>query len=184
MSIIRTICCGDCDAIFEQWCESSDELTPPCPNCEKEMQWQPGGFAIGGSHESKAVSIAQEMLEKDYGLTNYKDNNKPGDVGYIDPTRKTAAEKDAIMQRESEAGREVLARMKDIATPDIQQKADNFFGGQQVSIGQNQVSARQLISAGKSGPGAEVNPMAALHKMGQAGKLPNNARILARAKLG
>ena len=183
MSIIRTFCCGDCEAVFEQWCESSDELTPPCPNCEKEMQWQPAGFSIGGSNESKAAKIAQDVMEKDFGLTNYRDDSRPGDVGYIDPTRKTAAEKDAIMQRESEAGREVVKRMADVVTPSIQKQADNFFGGQQVAIGQNKVSAQQLISAGKSGPGAEVNPMQALHQLGKAGKLPNNARIIARSKL-
>ena len=181
MSIIRTYACGDCDAVFEQWCESSDELTPPCPNCEKEMQWQPTSFGIGGSRESKAEKIAQDVMEKDYGLTNYKDTNKPGDVGYIDPTRKTAAEKDAIMQRESEAGREVVKRMKDV-TPTIQKQADNFFGGQMATIGQNKVSAQQLIAAGKSGPGAEVNPMAALHRLGKEGKLPTTARIIARSK--
>lgn len=183
MSIIRTYVCSDCEAVFEQWCESSDELTPPCPNCEKEMQWQPAGFSIGGSNESKAAQIAQDVMEKDFGLTNYKDNNRPGDVGYIDPTRKTVAEKDAIMQRESEAGREVVKRMQDVVTPTIQKQADNFFGGQQVAIGSNRVSAQQLISAGKSGPAADVNPMAALHQLGKAGKLPNNARIIARHKI-
>ena len=183
MSIIRTYACGDCDAMFEMWCESSDEIDPPCPNCEKELQWQPGGFSIGGSNESKAVSIAQNMLEKDYGLTNYKDNNRPGDVGYIDPTRKTASEKDAIMQRESEAGREVLKRMSDVK-PEIQKQADNFFGGQMTQIGSNKVSAQQLIASAKTGPGAQVDAMAALHKMGQEGKLPSKANIIARSKLG
>ena len=37
-----------------------------------------------------------------------------------------------------------------------------------------------MIAAGKSGPGADVNPMEYLHKMGKAGKLPNNYRIIAR----
>ena len=184
MSIIRTYACGDCEAIFEMWCESSDELDPPCPNCEKELKWQPKGFAIGGSNQSKAVKVAQDMLENDYGLTNYKDNNKPGDVGYIDPTRKTAAEKDAIMQRESEAGREVLKRMQEVATPTIQKQADNFFGGQMTAIGQNRVPAQQLIAAAKSGPGAGVDAMAALHKLGSEGKLPNNTRVIARHRTG
>lgn len=180
--IYRTYCCADCDAIFEVQCESNAP-DPGCPNCEKVLQWQPGGFSIGGSTESKAAKIAQDVMENDFGLSNYKDNNRQGDVGYIDPTRKTPAEKDAIMQRESEAGREVVKRMSEVATPEIQRQADNFFGGQQVSIGQNRVSAQALISAGKSGPGAEVNPMAALHQLGKSGKLPSNHRIIARSTL-
>jgi hypothetical protein len=180
--IYRTYECLDCQAVYEVAHDSGDEGFPPCPNCEKVLEWRPTRFAIGGSNESKAAKIAQDVMEQDFGLTNYKDNSREGDVGYIDPTRKTAAEKDAIMQRESEAGREVLSRMKDV-TPTIQKQADSFFGGQMVGIGQNKVSAQQLIAAGKSGPGAEVNPMAALHKLGQAGKLPNNARIIARSNL-
>ena len=87
------------------------------------------------------------------------------------------------MQRESEAGREVVKRMQDVVTPTIQKQADNFFGGQMVGIGSNKVSAQQLIAAGKSGPAAEVNPMAALHQLGKSGKLPTNHRIIARSKL-
>ena len=182
MPVIRTYACSGCDSIFEVWCESGNDSDPDCPTCSKVLQWQPKGFAIGGSPEGKAAKVAQDIMENDFGLTDYKDNSRPGDVGYIDPTRKTAAEKDAIMQRESEAGREVVKRMKDAATPSIQKQADNFFGGQQVAIGQNRVSAQQLIAAGKSGPGGGVDPMAALHKMGQAGKLPVTGRIIARSK--
>lgn len=179
--IIRTYRCEDCQTVFEISCESGNDGDPPCPTCEKVLQWQPSSFNITGA-KSKAVDMAQDIMEKDYGLANFKDNNREGDVGYIDPTRKTAAQIDAIGQRESEAGREVVSRMKDI-TPELKPAVDGFFGGQSVSIGQNRVPVSQMIQAGKQGPAAGIDPMAALHKLGREGKLPKNYNIIARSKL-
>lgn len=174
--IYRTYACGDCDTVFEVACESKDG-DPPCPVCSKVLEWRPTRIAIGGSTEGKAVKIAQDIMENDYGLSNYKDNNKEGDVGYIDPTRKTASEQDAVMQRESEAGREVLTRLAHVA-PEHQKSVDNFFGAQTVRVGQNSIPASQMIAAGKMGPAAGVNPMELLHKAGREGKLPTNFRMI------
>ena len=179
--IIRTYSCADCEAVFEVTCDSGDDPDPPCPNCEKVLNWVPTRFATTGV-KSKAVDLAQQVLEQDFGLTNYKDNNREGDVGYIAP-RKTVAELDQTGQRESEAGREVVKRMTEIS-PEHKKQADNFFGGQMASIGQNRVPVQQMIQAAKMGPGAGVDPMAALHDLGRKGKLPNNYRIIARDKLG
>ena len=179
--IRRTYECNDCQAMFEVDCNSNDP-DPECPACNMVLEWRPKGFAIGGSIEGKAVKYAQDVMENDYGLTNFKDNNRQGDVGFIDPTRKTAAKLDEIGQRESEAGREVIERMKAI-DPALKPQVDGFFGGQTASIGQNRVPVTQLIAAGKMGPAAGVDPMAALHKMGKEGRLPTNYRIIARDKL-
>ena len=179
--IRRTYECNDCQAMFEVDCNSNDP-DPECPACNMVLEWRPKGFAIGGSIEGKAVKYAQDVMENDYGLTNFKDNNRPGDVGFIDPTRKTAAKLDEIGQRESEAGREVVERMKAI-DPQLKPQVDGFFGGQTASIGQNRVPVTQLIQGGKMGPSANVDPMAALHKLGKEGKLPNNFKIIARDKM-
>lgn len=179
--IYRTYACADCDAVFEVTCESGNDPDPDCPVCSKVLEWRPTRFAIGGSTEGKAVKIAQEIMEKDFGLTNYKDNNKPGDVGYIDPTRKTVAEADSIGQRDAEIEREVRKNIEFVSPeikPELQKQADNFFGGQTVKIGQNQIPASQMIAAGKMGPGANVNPISLLHKAGQAGKLPTRFRMV------
>ena len=178
--IYKTFACSDCDSIFEVFCESSDP-DPDCPTCSKVLQWTPSKVSIGGSTEGKAVKIAQDIMENDYGLTNFKDNNKPGDVGYIDPTRKTLAERDALGQRDAEIEREVRKTVE-FSSPDIkpelQRQADNFFGGQSVKIGQNSIPASQMIAAGKIGPAADVNPINLLHKAGQAGRLPTRYKMV------
>lgn len=179
--IYRTYVCGDCDTIFEVHHDSGDEPIPDCPTCSKVLKWTPKSFNTTGV-KSKAVDYAQKVMEEDYGLSNFRDNNREGDVGYIDPTRKTAAEADAIGQRESEAGREVVHRLAQIS-PDHKTQVDNFFGGQSASIGQNKVPVQQLIQAGKTGAGSEVNPMSLLHKAGKEGKLPDKTRIIYKSDL-
>ncbi len=162
--------------MFEVTHDSGEEGFPDCPNCSKVLEWRPQRFATTGV-KSKAIDLAQEVMEKDYGLSNYRDNNREGDVGYIDPLRKTAAELDQAGQRASEAAQEVAARVATVS-PEHKQAVDAFFGGQSVRIGQNSIPASQMIQAGKMGPGAEVNPMAALHKLGKEGKLPNNFTLM------
>ena len=78
--IRRTYQCGDCEKIFVFEC-NADDGDPPCPNpdCDKVLDWRPQSFAIGGSNEGKAVAIAQDIMEMDYGLSDFKDNNKPGE---------------------------------------------------------------------------------------------------------
>lgn len=180
--IYRTYECMECGQQFEVAHESGNESFPDCPVCSKVLQWRPQSFSIGGSNTSKGVDMAQQVLEQDYGLTNYKDNNREGDVGYIAP-RKTAAELDNQMQRESEAGREVVKRMNEITEvrPEHQKQVDTFFGGQTATIGQNRVSVQQLIQGAKIGP-AGVDPMKALHELGKQGRLPK-PQIMARAGL-
>jgi len=180
MPVVRTYECMDCSAVYEVTHESGDEPFPDCPNCSKVLEWRPQRFNTT-TNKTKAVDLTQQVLEQDFGLTNYKDNLREGDVGYIAPT-KTTAEKDVIMQRESEAGREVVQRMKQI-DPQLKPQVDGFFGGQTAAIGNNRVPVTQLIQAGKMGPGAGVDPMAALHKLGKQGKLPQNYKIIARDKL-
>ena len=179
--IVRTYECLDCKSVYEVTHDSGDDPFPDCPNCSKVLEWRPQRFATT-TNKAKAVDFTQSVLENDFGLTDYKDNMREGDVGYIDPTRKTTAEKDVAMQRESEAGREVVERLKQI-DPQLRPQVDGFFGGQTAAIGQNRVPVQQLIQAGKTGPGAGVDPMAALHKMGKEGKLPNNFKIIARDKM-
>ena len=174
--IYKTFACSDCDSIFEVFCESSDP-DPDCPTCSKVLQWTPAKVSIGGSTEGKAVKLSQEIMEQDFGLTNFKDNNKEGDVGYIDPNRKSLSEKDALGQRDAEIEREVRKTVE-FASPDQKQMVDNFFGGQSVKIGQNSVPASQLLAAGKMGPNANLNPMTLLHKAGKAGTLPTKFRMI------
>ena len=99
--IIRTYSCADCEQEFEVTCESSDG-DPDCPTCSQVLEWRPGGFNIIGN-KGKAVDLTQKILEEDYGLTNFKDNTREGDVhGIVAPPAGTA-EREAGIRQMSEA---------------------------------------------------------------------------------
>jgi len=80
MAIVRTYCCDLCGAKFDKLHFDRSEPPPPCPGCEALQARQvPAGFAITGS-KSKAVDITQNIVEKDYGLTDMRDNLREGDI--------------------------------------------------------------------------------------------------------
>ena len=179
--IIRTYECEDCKETFEVTCESNDG-DPDCPFCAKVLEWRPQKFAITGV-KSKAIDFTQKVLEEDYGLTNWKDNNRPGESAAIMPSENTA-QREARLRIETEV-RELAEQVKKTPENPAQAQAVNaFWGGPAGQTGSvaapNQLMAQTLIASAKAGPQPGVDAMGALHNMGKAGKLPNNVRIVAR----
>lgn len=85
MAIVRTYECGECGYRFDKLHFDRSEPPPECPKCETiAANKVPAGFSIGGN-ASKAGDITQHILEKDYGLTNFKDNMRTGDIAAITP---------------------------------------------------------------------------------------------------
>ncbi len=160
--IRRTYACPDCETVFAVEC-NSDDPDPPCPNpdCDKVLEWRPTSFAIGGSIEGKAVAHTQQILEQDYGLTNYKDNAQPGESGIV-RRHETKVETELVEQ-------EVREQMRAIeADP---QKTAQFWGG---SAGQattmQSMTGQSLIQMAKVGPQA-TDPIAALHGLAKKGNI-------------
>lgn len=179
--IVRTYQCLDCGDTFEVSLDSGNAADPPCPYCEKVLEWRPGMFSIG-THKGKAVDVAQQVLEQDYGLTNFRDGSREGDVTAMPPPAETTSERETRMRSEIESNA-ALAELAVAATPEVRANTAKFFGGfgATAQIGANQVSAQTMLAAARSGPGADTNPMELLHKAGKAGKLPTNYRIIARS---
>jgi len=149
--IRRTYQCPNCENVFSIEC-ASDAPDPECPNpdCNKVLEWRPQSFAIGGSNASKAVGITQQIMEQDYGLTNFKDNARAGDIAIV-PHHETKVEAEKV-EREF---REQMAQV------DKQQVAQ-FWGanaGQATTLGS--VTGQSLIAMAKAGP-ASVDPIGAL----------------------
>ena len=172
--IYRTYECSDCECVFEVACNSSDP-DPSCPNpdCGKVLEWKPKSFAITGV-KAKAIDLAQDILEKDYGLSNFKDNNKPGEVGIV-RNHETAAETHIVNQTMSEM-RQQLPK-EQIAS----------FWGQNAgpSTGMQSMTGQSLIQMAKVGAQG-VDPMAMLHKGVKEGKIPTTRQmtsVLARADM-
>lgn len=81
MPIVRTYICEDCNHLIEvvlsqdEW----DAPAPWCPQCaERNMRQEFKAPAIGGSHRARAVALAEEIAEQDYGVADMKIEGKEG----------------------------------------------------------------------------------------------------------
>jgi hypothetical protein len=162
--IIRTYRCNDCDEIFEVTCESSDG-DPDCPYCKQEMVWQPTRFAIG-TNKGKAVDVTQKIMEEDYGLTDFNDNMREGDIAAKTPAR-TREEREAIEQMERDA-KELAASAGNMVP-----QAREFFSGNQTRAN---VAAAAFADA-KATKG-EHRGMDLMMAAGKRGELPLNYRLV------
>ncbi len=177
MTIRRTYFCENCEHEFTIECESNSP-DPVCsnPDCDKVMEWRPKGFAIGGSIEGKAVAHTQQILEQDYGLSNFKDNAREGETGII--RRQETKVETELVEREV---REMTAAIQ--ADP---QKTAQFWGNNAgAPTGITSMTGQSLIAMAKQGPSA-VDPMAMLHQGVKKGKIPTPQqmmRIEARADI-
>lgn len=183
--IIRSYGCEDCGLEFEVTCDSGDDGDPDCPRCTKVLQWIPKEFAIK-TNKSRAIDYTQDVLEKDYGLSNLNDNAREGDVAYKPPSPPHAGEREAVE-------REVREYVAQTTTPVPQPTADemraraipqtaNFWGAQPTGGVQTQPVAAQTALAGlKYGPQyPDRNPMKLLQEGIKSGQLTNKVRIIAK----
>jgi hypothetical protein len=176
--IYRTWACDDCGKEFTILCESS-EGPPDCPGCSEVLEWRPGGFNITGT-KSKAVNIAQDILENDFGLSNFKDNQREGDVAAMTPVH-TEAQRSAEIRQLSEVVQQTTGQA---LSPEQSNMAKQFWGGG--SMAQTLPAASLIAGARASTQAANaegVNPMALLHQAGKKGHLKTPIRVIARAKM-
>lgn len=109
MPVTRTYECDDCSWRWTQWHASSSDPYPECPKCAAgAAQWIPGKFAITGV-KSKAVDMAQRIMEEDYGLTDARDNLREGDTVVKAPAPVQTAEAETLTRAMLEAARETGA---------------------------------------------------------------------------
>ena len=82
MPIRRTYMCGDCANVMEVTLSLAEADAPPpiCPVCRGRppMRQDFKPVAIGGSNRSKAVKIAENIAEKDYGVADMNIEGKEG----------------------------------------------------------------------------------------------------------
>jgi hypothetical protein len=173
--IYRTYGCDDCGCTFEVAHESSDEKYPDCPTCSKVLEWRPQSFNITGV-KAKAIDYAQDVLEKDYGLSDFKDNNREGDVGIV--RRKETRQETDLVEREV---RNMVEQVSN--NPE---KVAQFWGqnaGQPTTMGS--MTGQSMIGMAKVGPQGP-DPMAMLHTGVKTGKIPSTrqmTKIIAKADL-
>lgn len=160
-------------------CNSSDP-PPDCPNCARVLEWRPGMFAIKTT-KSRAIDVTQDIMEKDFGYTNFRDNQREGDVAAITAPPPGQAAKDAEIRQLSEVVQQTTGQAM---TPQQHAQAQNFWGGGQAM--QNVLPSATLLAGAKESTAAAnaegVNPMQLLHDAGKKGLLKTPIRVVARAK--
>lgn len=94
----RTYRCSDCGWQTEVLVWDDAEPAPDCPTCTAATARIPGLFAITGNR-SRAIDLAQHIAETEGGLTNLKDNLRPGDIAVPDVSPMQTAEREQIQRQ-------------------------------------------------------------------------------------
>lgn len=176
--ILRTYACNDCGALFECEMESGDAGDPGCPACATVMQWRPRSFAIGGSAQSKAVDLTQNIIEQDFGLADMRDGVKEGETYFKPPPPKQTAALEAETRRDIEITKQTGGLPAELAAQ-VEHSRNTFFGAGGGAMLGGVPGALSTAKAAASAPGG-VDAMAALHEGGKKGMLPTRADIIAR----
>jgi len=175
MPVIRTFHCDNCEQEFEIVQNMNDEA-PDCPTCVRVLQWQPKSFAITGT-KSRAMDVTQEILETDFGLTDFNDNMREGDVAAKIAPEPTTVQREAGIRSLSEAAQSLGTPM----SAEQQNMAKNFWGGSAIT---QAVPAAVMLGNAKLATAAAtaegVNPMELLHKGGKQGRLKTPVHVVAR----
>jgi len=182
MPVIRTYACDDCGLTFEVTQNMADDA-PDCPNCSRVLEWTPQSFAIIGT-KAKAVDITQRILEQDYGLTNFNDNMRAGDVAAKSEAAPSTAQRDAEIRQLSEVAQQLATPL----TAEQTNMARGFWnGGATIGPAMPAVAAADMLAGAKAATAAAnaegVNPMALLHQAGKQGRLKTPVRVVAWAKM-
>ncbi len=150
MAICRTYLCDDCGTKFDKLHFDRNEPAPECPGCAAlEARQIPAGFSIGAGKTSmsEAVKITQDVMERDLGFTNFKDNTRPGDI--VAPSLPTHLQQQAASFYKPSG--DIIAAAKAGA------KLANAEGTNPLSLGQRVLKKRG------PGPAVRVNPVNSRH---------------------
>ncbi|MDE2103309.1 MAG: hypothetical protein KGL39_39075, partial [Patescibacteria group bacterium] len=123
------------------------------------------------TNKTKAVKIAQDIAERDYGMTDMRSGSRPGDIAALAPSPIQTAEAESITRAFVEAGAPA-----EIA-PELKKQAENFWQPAAGAAG----TAMQAASAGA----AEArkmgsDPVGLLHAAGKKGMLGPKYDVIAR----
>lgn len=201
MPVIRTYQCEACAFTFQYTHPRSDDPYPPCPNCQaNDPAWRPQGFRMR-STRAKAAKVAQNILEKDYGLTNFNDGAREGEVAAKGLAPQTTAEREKMVQQISESTRQYAEAMRGTLSPETQaavKDTSQIFGatnGQMAAVAANpqiprNINDDQMMTYAKVGTagGKQVNggmtPTQLLHSGLKSGRVdPLRMGIMAKAPL-
>lgn len=171
----RTFACDACATEFTIW-QKRDEEIPDCPICEVQAAHKIGLPGVL-TNKSRAVDYTHRMAEETFGLTNFNDNQRKGDIAFKPEAPLQTAERDKLMREMVEAGAPAL-------NPDQRVLADNFFAAQQsVNTGNPSMDMVMQHAIGTTAQSAAVarndgvDPVGLLHQ----DRTPMKLDVISRA---
>lgn len=192
--IRRKYRCDVCEHIFEARHESPDEPPPDCPACVQL------GQAVGqplyippmpgiGTTKGKAIDLAQQMAEEDYGLTDMNDNQRAGDIAFKGPAPMQTAESDQLIhtmaQYAAQTGAAPLPegpRAPDgtrqvLVDPALQ--AQNYWQGNAGGSAEGTVGQGAAAKAASDAAKAQgIDPVGILEAGRQSGNMPLRLNVM------
>jgi hypothetical protein len=153
--------CDECDLTFKSFREQDGPM-PDCPVCvPDETPFEAKAPALL-TNRAKAIDIAQKIAEENFGLTDMKDNNRPGDVIAKGPAPIQTSEAEAITREMIQAG---------MGTPEVgaelKQYVEGFFGAatpQSLAAQAQQAAQQAAPQAAAETRAMGLDPIALLHK--------------------
>lgn len=176
--IRRTYRCTDCAHEFSWVHASTEEVPPECPVC---VSAPPPVLApaLPGllTSKSAAIDFTQKMVEQDYGLTNFRDNSRPGDVAYMPDAPMHTAQRDAVTRELIQAG-----VPEPIAAADNIEKAANYWQGAMAGAASGTLgSPTAAAEASREARAMGVDPVGMLEAGRKSGNLPLKLNVVARS---
>lgn len=166
--IRRTYRCSECAHEWNQVHTDAADPIPECPICDSEagQKFVPVGVK---SNKSRAMDYTQAMME-DQGYSNFKDNQRAGDIAAMGPPPMHTGEREAISRQMVEAGFTPLS-------PDQQNLAGNFWNNAAAHTGHADPmiagAVQQAVAAAPQAATearrAGVDPVALLNAPGRPG---------------
>lgn len=176
VQVRRIYRCTDCGHEF-RWIHADETEDPPgCPVCvagaEKPPAFVPPMPALL-TVKSKAIDYTQAMVEQDYGLTDFNDNMRAGDIAYKGPAPMHTAEREALTREMVAAG------VPDHVPMEHREAAANFWQGNTgqaaSTLGSMTVAAQASAAAKAQG----VDPVGMLESASKSGNMPLKLNVVA-----
>lgn len=190
--------CDVCDHTFDMRHASLEEPMPDCPKCVELGKAAAGSAAVGwipphpaiGTFKGKSIDLAQKIAEEDYGMTNMRDNQRPGDTAFLPdaPMQTAEAEKRLreIMEFTQHAETELPAPTGPLAPDgtrnwltDPAAQRDNFFQGNMGGTAEETIGQGAAAKAASEAARADgVDPVGLLERGKASGNMPLRLKVM------
>jgi hypothetical protein len=206
IKIRRRYRCDVCEHVFDVRHEREDEPPPPCPACVAVGQTEGAPTYIPpmpalGTTKGKAIDLAQKMAEEDFGLTDFNDNQRVGDIAVKAAAPMQTAERDEAVRQMlawqaaqdaqvamplphepvlADGSRAQVAEKDRNALVDPHLQAANYWQGNAGATDHTIGQAAVAKSASQAAAAEGLDPIGILERGRQSGSMPMRFNVMGR----